>query len=499
MKFGFTTALTVTVLLLAGLMFLLNSNGTVAPDSSSGSPDAQPPLVLYCAAGIRLPVTDTIAEYEQKYGVTFQTKFAGSGALLSDLRAGGGDLYLAADVSYLQDARRRNLVREIIPLAHQSPVIAVHKGNPKNIRGLEDLKRDDVELSLAQPKVAAISRVARRLLEAEGQWEGVWDRADIQRATVNEVANDIKLQAADAGIVWDATAEQYPELEIVQVPQMQGSPNQITIGILESSTQPTRALHFARYLSARDKGLTHFAKHGYRVVHGDKWSDRPEITIFSGGLNFPAIERTIQEFERREGVTVLTTAAGCGVLVAQMKGGARPDLYFSCDVSFMDNVKDLFVDAANVSRTDMVIITPKGNPHGIAKLEDLTQDGLKLALCDPQKSALGKLTADLLQKHRVLEQVRANQQVTGPTAAETLMYVVNGRLDAAIVYKANTSLQRDKLDVIPIDDPAAIAIQPIAVARGSKYPLLTARLKEQIMSAKSKPTFEELGFEWLVE
>ena len=81
------------------------------------------------------------------------------------------------------------------------------------------------------------------------------------------------------------------------------------------------------------------------------------------------------------------------------------------------------------------------------------------------------------------------------------MYVVNGKLDAAIVYEANTIHQakRGNLEVIPIDDPDAIAIQPLAVGKKSDFPLLTARLMEQILSAESKKSFGEFGFKWLVE
>ena len=496
MKFGFASAFVFSVLMLTGLGLLLTTG------ENSMLEQTGEPLVIYCAAGIRLPVEDVLEEYEKQYGVTFLTKFAGSGELKSDLRVGGGDLYLAADVTYLIETREKGLVREFVPIAHQYPVIAVRKGNPKHIRGLVDLQRDDVQLSLADPDRAAVSKVTRKLLKPSGQWEPIWKRVAVQRGTVNEVANDVaKLASGDAGIVWNATVGQYDDLEMISVPELEQSPNQITIGVLESSKQPTRALHFIRYLTSRDRGLKHFQKFGYKIVDGDKWVEKPEIVVFSGGLNFPAIEETIEEFENREGVTVLTTAGGCGTLVGQMKAGEHPDIYFSCDVSFMSDVKDLFLDAVNVSQTDMVIITQKGNEHRIQTIKDLAQQGLELALCDPQKSALGKLTEQLLRKHGLLNGVRANQAVTGPTAAETVMYVVNGKLDAAIVYEANTIHQakRGNLEVIPIDDPDAIAIQPLAVGKKSDFPLLTARLMEQILSAESKKSFGEFGFKWLVE
>jgi molybdate transport system substrate-binding protein len=496
MKFGFAGAMVFSVLVVAGLIFLLDSGS----DSSPGFADASKgPLVLYCAAGIRKPVEDVMAQYKKEYGVTFQTKFSGSGALLSDIRIGEGDLYLAADVYYLDEARNRNLVRELFPIARQSPALAVRKGNPKNIRGLDDLKRNNVKISLAIPEIAAVSRVAKKLIDSEQQWNDLWSASQVQRETVNAVANDIKMEISDAGIVWDATAMQYEELEIVDIPEFRNSPNQITIGVLEKSEQPTRALHFARYLTAKEKGAKAFKKHGYRVIEGDKWAESPEIHMFAGGLNRLAIEQTVEQFKKREGVTVLTTYNGCGLLVGQMKGGEHPDLYFSCDISFMDEVQHLFINPTNVSKSDMVIITEKGNPKQITGLEDLAKPGLKVALCDPQQSALGSLTDKLLKRRGIQEKVLKNRLVTSPTADSLVQYIVVGKMDAAVVYQANTVKQRAKLEIIPIDDPSAVAVQPIAVGKNSDYQQLSGRLMEAIMSAESKKMFDKFGFEWMVE
>ncbi len=485
-----------SIVALGALLFALHSGGP----SARHLDDPGKPIVLYCAAGIRPPVSEIISGYEKEYGATVQTKYAGSGTLLSDIRAGEGDLFLAADQGYLDDARDRNLVREVLPIATQYPVLAVRKGNPKKIQGLDDLKRDDVKLSLADPKAAAISRIARDLMEQRhaGDWDAAWKKAEVHRSTVNEVANDVdKLNSGDVGIVWDATAAQYPGLEMIRVPEFDTSKNLIAIGVLESSEQPTRALHFARYISARGKGLENFHKHGYTTIEGDDWADAPELLVFSGGLNRLTVEPVVKEFEQREGVSVVTVFNGCGTLVGQMRTGARPDMYFACDTSFMDNVKDLFRDASKVSRTNMVIITPKGNPKGIKTLEDMAKPGLKIALCDPQKSALGALSDELLARHNVLKPVRDNVQASAGTADQLVQHIVVGELDAAIVYTANTVHQRAKLEVIPIDDPTATAVQPVAVGRESKYPHLSERLMQKLRSAQNQRLFLDNGFDWL--
>ena len=72
-----------------------------------GGPSAGPPLRIYCAAGLRLPVEAIAKEYEAAYGTQVQTVFGGSGALVADIRAaGGGDLFIAADRQYILEKGR---------------------------------------------------------------------------------------------------------------------------------------------------------------------------------------------------------------------------------------------------------------------------------------------------------------------------------------------------------------------------------------------------------
>src|SRR5207237_452292 len=119
----------------------------------------------------------------------------------------------------------------------------------------------------------------------------------------------------------------------------------VSVAVLKSCKQPGTALHFARYLGARDKGLLHFTKYGFTPVEGDIWSEHPEIRLMAGAMLRPAIEELLRDFEKREGASITCVYNGCGILVAQMRAGERPDAYFSCDSTFMKQVNDLFLDS----------------------------------------------------------------------------------------------------------------------------------------------------------
>jgi ABC-type molybdate transport system substrate-binding protein len=233
------------------------------------------------------------------------------------------------------------------------------------------------------------------------------------------------------------------------------------------------------------------------VVEGDVWAKEPEILLFSGGVNRPAIESTLNAFAQREGCKLTRVYNGCGILVAQMKAGARPDAYFACDVSFMHQVQDLFFEAMNVSGTDILIAVPKGNPRGIASLEDLTKAGLKLGVANAEQSALGALTARMLEGAGLLPGVMANVRSQTPTADMLVNQLRAGGLDAVIVYEANISQVREHLDLVRIDLPSAKAVQPYAIAQGSQYKHLAQRLLDAITSTESQEKYDKAGFRWL--
>ncbi len=482
----------VIVALLCGALYLQQRR----PAAQAGTA----PLIVYCAAGLKAPIEAAARAYEQETGAAIQLQYGGSGTLLSNIRVTkSGDLYIAADESYITTAKHDDLLAETIPLARQHPVIVVQKGNPKGISSIDDLLRPDVSFALPNPDAASVGKLTKKLLEQSGQWSAIQAKVKVLKPTVNDVANDVKIGSVDAGIVWDATAAQYPELEALSTPAFDKAVETITLGVLTASKQPTAALRFARYLSARDRGLIQFFKRSFNPVDGDAWALTPEINLYSGAMLRPAIEQTLQDFEQREGVRVTTVYNGCGILTAQMRAGATPDAYFSCDTSFMKTVADMYLQPVKVASNDLVILTAKGNPLNITKTEDLAKSGLRLGLAHPEKSAMGALTKNMLVAQGVYPAVSSNLKMDSPTGDFLVNQLRTGSLDAIIACRSNAVNTADSLTMIPIDHPLALAVQPYAVSRRTAMPRLMARLRDAIESPESRHRFEAAGFHWAAQ
>jgi molybdate transport system substrate-binding protein len=455
------------------------------------------PLVVYCAAGLKRPVEAVAREYEKRYGVPVKLQYGGSQTLLSGIETiARGDLYLAADDSYIRIGRDKGLLAETLDLARQTLVVAVQEGNPKKIRKLDDLLSDGIRLSFANPDAAAAGKVGREALQKGGHWDAVQKRIVVFKPTVNDVANDVGVGAVDAGIVWDAVVRQMPGLEAVPLPELAGATSLVAVAVLRATTQPAAALRFARFLAARDAGLPVFQEQGFAVVEGDRWAEEPELRLLAGAMLRPAVAETITAFEEREGVRVTRVYNGCGILVAQMRAGEHPDAYFACDQSFMDSVHDLFLDATPISTNRLVILVPKGNPHGIHSLADLAKPGLKVGVGHEKQCALGVLTQKTLNETCTLGQVMKNVKVQSPTGDMLVNQLLTGSLDAVVAYVSNAAEAADHLEAIPVDVPCAVAVQPLAVGKHSDFKHLAGRLADALRSAESRRRFEEKGFRW---
>ncbi|MCE5326003.1 MAG: molybdate ABC transporter substrate-binding protein [Planctomycetaceae bacterium] len=456
-------------------------------------------LMLYCAAGSQKAVAPTVERYRKDYGVAVEVQYGGSGTLLSSLKASGaGDLYLAADQSYIQLAQSQGLLAEVLPLARTMPVIVVQRGNT-SVTGLDDLLKPAVRVAMGNPKAASIGRTVQQALTPSGQW-ALLDQAVQQhgvfKPTVSDIANDVAIGAVDAGIVWDSTVAQYGQLKAVHVPALDAAVQEISIGVLKSSRHPTAALTFARYLAARDRGLDRFKAAGFTPVDGDTWAVHPRLKFYCGAVNRRAVEEVVKAFEAREGVTVETVYNGCGTLTGQMKsmGPASanfPDVYMACDRYYLNNVRDWFQEDVDISDADIVIAVPKGST-GIKGLADLARPGVRVAVGQGEQCTIGALTRILLQKEGLYDAVMKNVVMQTASSAMLVPTVTTKSVDAAIAYRTDTLAERGRIDVVAIDSPYAKAVQPFSIARGSPHKQLARRFFSVIAAAREN--FKAAGF-----
>lgn len=474
------------------------------PDSSAEH------LVIFAAAGLRVPMDQALQDYRQWWlnnrGVVPQidVHYSGTGDLLARLQAGASaDLVLLADSDFLELARDNDLIREALPLVRIRPVVATSRDGEALVQSAADLATPGVRVGIGHPQGTAVGRVTKEALGDAGIWQAVADNSVVTKSTVNELAMDLQIGSLDAAVIWDFLARQF-ELPAITDPYLDQHETLVSIAVTSSTEKSAAALHFARFLSAPQQGARFFEEHGMEVIPGDRWADRPELIVFSGAINRNALAKVIDGFIAREGVRMNTTYNGCGILTSQMKllgdqthESGFPDLYIACDIYYMEPVADHFVNQRAVSGTDIVIVTPKGNPKNIQTLDDLTAPGVRLVVGNPEFCTIGALVQRLFEYEGMLPKVAPNIVERTTSSALLVPAVVTGSADAVLAYKTDTFAEADRLEVIAIDSPYAKAVQPFGASRLTPYPLLTERFY-QFLSHQAK-AYEDYGFNWLFD
>jgi molybdenum ABC transporter molybdate-binding protein len=468
------------------------------------------PLEIYCAEAMRLPIEAVAREYEHEFGQKVIPHFGPSQTLLVNLERFGQpvDLFLPADDSYVRQAKRKGLVTDVINLAQMNAVVVVRPGCPRTIATWDEFIAKENKIGLANPEVAAISKLVKEHLQGLGLWDALEARKPNYLGNVNEVGNSIaNVGSNDVGIVWDITAQPLlsarPELKIVRLKELEGAHGHVQIAVTKTTQQSGNALRFVRFLRAKDKGAVHLKAQGFsNIEEEDVMVNRPELIVHAGSMLRPALEQSLDEFERREGIRILRKYNGCGILVAGMKTGDIPDLYFSCDTRFMDQVQDQFKPAINVSINQLVITVKKGNPKKVFALTDLAQPGLRVGVGNEQQCALGTLTKETFIRTGLYAKVMKNVVMQSPTGDFLINQLRTGSLDVVVAYRSNVTPFASELEGIPIsveESPCAAPHQPVAISKNTAYPELSRKLMDYLRSEQSRQRFENLGFGWEVK
>jgi molybdate transport system substrate-binding protein len=224
-------------------------------------------LLLYCGAGIRPPAEELVESFGREHGVKIATNYAGSETLLSTIRLiRSGDLYMPGDKYYVDQAAQEGLILSQRSVCYFVPTIFVQKGNPKNIRGLEDLLRPGLKVGFGDAKACAIGRTTEQIFAKNNiAWDLVEKNLKFQSLTVNELGLQIQAKSLDAVIVWDAIAQYYDEHgSAVPIPVEKNVISTVDIGVLKFTPNRELAEKFVEF-AASPLGGNIFIKHNYTV------------------------------------------------------------------------------------------------------------------------------------------------------------------------------------------------------------------------------------------
>ena len=138
----------------------------------------------------------------------------------------------------------------------------VAEGNAKEVRTLGDLRKEGLRISLGE-KSASIGKHTWAVLEEVGLRSVIAPNVVVTKPTVNYVVEDVATGAVDAAIAWDAVARDYDGVEWIAVAEFSQRARRADLGVLKTSGNQERALHFSRYVVAEGGGRVVFDEMGF--------------------------------------------------------------------------------------------------------------------------------------------------------------------------------------------------------------------------------------------
>ena len=180
------------------------------------------------------------------------------------------------------------------------------------------------------------------------------------------------------------------------------------------------------------------------------------------GLKEPVSE-IAQLYEQKTGVKVELTFNNSGVLFNQLDTMKKGDIYMPGGMDPINKAKQKgYIEemVGPIAIHTPVIITPKGNPAHITKVQDLTKPGVELIMPDKIATPLGKSAFKTFDKLGISKEVEKNVLTFVETAPKVTTTLTMGQGNAGITEYSDYTKNKEKLDLIEID-PAVNVVEEI--------------------------------------
>ena len=120
-------------------------------------------------------------------------------------------------------------------------------------------------------------------------------------------------------------------------------------------------------------------------------TEQPLLIYCAAGIKKPVAE-VARLWEESTGQPVQLQYGGSGTLLNNLALANRGDLYIAAEESYfaIASQRGLVKEVIPCATQQLVIAVQAGNPAGINSLEDLTRDGIRISMPNPEAAAAGK-------------------------------------------------------------------------------------------------------------
>ena len=239
------------------------------------------------------------------------------------------------------------------------------------------------------------------------------------------------------------------------------------------------------------------------VFAQDVRSASKNLMIFAGAASKPATEEVIKSFKQKTGIGVDVTFGGSGFVLSQMKLTKKGDIYFPGSSDFMEMAKKeglVFPESEKI----IVYLIPatnvqRGNPKEIHSLKDLTKDGVRVAIANPEMVCVGTYAVEIIEKNLTpseKEKFKKNLVNYTESCEKTASVISLKAVDAVIGWEVFQYWDPDRIETILLKPDAISRIGhiPIAISRFTEDKIAAQEFIDFLLSSQGKAAFQKYHY-----
>ena len=190
--------------------------------------------------------------------------------------------------------------------------------------------------------------------------------------------------------------------------------------------------------------------------------------------------------------------AGSDELAAQIRAGARPDVFASANTKLPDQLYAAkLVEKPQVFAANRLVLAVPASGAKVSSLADVGKSGMKVVI-GAKDVPVGAYTRTVLQHLPKAEQaaIMGNVRSEEPDVGGVVGKLAQGAADAGFVYVTDVQAASGRLKAIAL--PASL--QPrvqygVAVVRGAKHPAAAQKFVAGLLAGKGAQDLRAAGFE----
>ena len=280
------------------------SSGTIEYGKISDSYNAD--LVMYLAGNQFMVMKELIQDFQSEHpeiksvfcetippGQIFKGQILKQGEIAGQKIAQNPDIFASVNINHLRKLKGKGLMDEHMIYTHNKLELMVAEGNPKGIKGVDDLGRDDLVQSHPNPLTEGIFKFyGSEMLKDAGLYEKVtggqkckscWavpEKTWFTSRHHRETPDRIEKGEADVGIVWTTevvhakATERKVDGVSIPAPLNKESKVGYAIGKLKAGKNQKNADAFLAYL-ATDQAQDIYAKYGFGKASAEERKLKP--------------------------------------------------------------------------------------------------------------------------------------------------------------------------------------------------------------------------------